>query len=336
MNTLSSSAGDEIDRHRVQTPFAHTRVHHPEVLRRLLTSIDAAGQQVPLIAVEADGALVLVDGYRRWEVLRRLGRDTARVVIWRCPLPEALAQVLARHQARAFEPIEQAWLLAEVLAEGMSQRAVAARVGKDPSWVSRRMALLSALGEPLLSAVREGVLSTWAANRVFVPLARANAADAKTLLAHQRAEPLSTRQLARWFAHYRRANRAARERLLAHPRLFIQSLEAPALEMAAEPEARWLEELERLRRQLERLRRALIELLEPDPPRACWQALRAAVAKTAQSVERLRQPLEEVHDAHRAAATDDSRAPSQGDGGAPDQPHPGPLAQHGAPGAERA
>jgi len=48
--------------------------------------------------------------------------------------------------------------------------------------VSRRLALLAQLSEPLQEAVRQGVLSSWAASRVLVPLARANAAEADILL----------------------------------------------------------------------------------------------------------------------------------------------------------
>ena len=253
--------------------------------------------------------------------------------MWDGPLSAALVQVLARHQGRAFEPIEQAWLLSAVLAEGLSQRALATALGKDPSWVSRRLALLSQLSEPLQEAVRQGVLSTWAASRVFVPLARANAADAEALLAAVGTAPLSTRELATWYAHYGTANRTARARMVAQPRLFIHALAAPDTPVAASPEAHWLDELERLRRQLQRLRRTLVPLLDPRPPTATWQALRTAVAKTAQVVERLRQPLQEGEHVVRTATPDDHRTARQGDGRAPDQPHPGAHAPDGAPGA---
>ena len=140
------------------------------------------------------------------------------------------------------------------------------------------------------------MLSTWAASRVFVPLARANAPDAEALLAALGTAPLSTRELATWYAHDGTANRTARARMVAQPRLFIQALAAPDTPVAASPEAHWLEELERLRRQLQRLTRTLVPLLDPRHPAATWQALGTAVAKTAQTVERLRQPFQE--DAH--------------------------------------
>jgi ParB-like chromosome segregation protein Spo0J len=325
--------GIELDLHQLDAAYAQTRVQRPEQVRRPMASIDADGQRVPLVVVAEGPRWVLVDGYQRWAALQRLGRDTARVELWEAPLGEALVQVLARHQGRAFEPIEQAWLLSAALAEGLSQRALAAALGKDPSWVSRRLALLSQLSESLQEAVRQGVLSTWAASRVFVPLARANAADAEALLTALRSAPLSTRELATWYAHYGKANSTARARLLAHPRLFVQALQTPDTPATNDPEAQWLAELKRLRRQLQRLGRTLRLLLDPRPPAATWQALRRAVEQTVQAVERLRQPLQEGEHVVAIATPDDRRATRQGAERAPDRPHPGPLAPHGAAGA---
>ncbi len=334
MNEPTLNTSEEIDLHRVETPFVHTRIQHPLQVRHMMVSIDANGQRVPLIAVAADERLVLVDGYRRWEALRHLGRDNARILVWHCPLPEALSQVLAHHEGRAFEPIEQAWMLSAMLAEGMSQRALAMAVGKDLSWVNRRLMLLSNLSESLQEAVRTGAISTWAASRVFVPLARANSSDAQSLLAALRTEPLSTRQLATWLTHYRKANSTVRARLLAHPRLFIQTLESPPSPNGSSgPEAQWLEELEQLRRKMGHLRRILKGLLDPSPPEETWQSLRAGMAKTAQTFDKLRQSLQEGVDAHRTRTTDNHSAPSKGHEDPPDQPHPGTLAQQCPSGA---
>jgi ParB-like chromosome segregation protein Spo0J len=326
--------GTELDLHRLEAPYAQTRMQRPQQVRRLMASIDADGQRVPLAVVGGGERFVLVDGYQRWEALTRLGRDTARVEVWEGPLAQALVQVLARHQGRAFEPIEQAWLVSAALAEGLNQREVATALGKDPSWVSRRLALLAQWSEPVQEAVRQGVLCSWAASRVLVPLARANAADAETLLAALRTESLSTRELAAWYAHYGQANRTVRARLLAQPRLFVQALQTPDAPGADDPEGHWLAELERLRRQLQRLARTLVPLLDPRPPAATWQALRNAVAKTAQAIERLREPLQEGEHAVGTATPDHPRAAGQGHERPPDRRHPGPHAPHGAPGAQ--
>ena len=136
---------------------------------------------------------------------------------WSCDLTEALLGVLARAQERPFASIEEALLLRELVQGlGLSQHDVARRCGRDVSWVSRRLQLLSGLPDAALAAVRGGRLSSWAANRVVVPLARANAEHAERLLAALAGAPLTTRELRCWFEHYQQA-RAFRPRAHGQP-----------------------------------------------------------------------------------------------------------------------
>jgi hypothetical protein len=158
-----------LDLHRLDLRFAASRLVEPHAVARLAESIERCGQIVPCIVVAIPGgedggaeALVLIDGYRRVAALRRLGRDTAGVEQWSCDLTQALLGVLARAQDRPFASIEQALLLRALMAEqGLSQHDVAQRCGRDVSWVSRRLQLLSGLPDAALAAVRGGRLSSW-------------------------------------------------------------------------------------------------------------------------------------------------------------------------------
>jgi ParB-like chromosome segregation protein Spo0J len=224
----------ELDLHQLDLRFAASRLVDPQAVARIAQSIERCGQIVPCIVTSAPGAagagaepLVLIDGYRRVAALRRLGRDTARVEQWTCGLAEAVLGVLARAQDRSFASIEEALLLRELMqGQGLSQHDLARRCGRDASWVSRRLQLLSGLPDTALAAVRTGKLSAWAANRVVVPLARANAAHADSLLAALAASPLSTRELQCWFTHYQQAAQTVRERMVGDPRLFLDALRA--------------------------------------------------------------------------------------------------------------
>jgi transcriptional regulator with XRE-family HTH domain len=167
--------------------------------------------------------------------LRRLGRDTAGVEQWSCDLTQALLGVLARAQDRPFASIEQALLLRELVqGQGLSQHDVARRCGRDVSWVSRRLQLLSGVPDAALAAVRDGTLSSWSASRIVVPLARANAAHADRLLTALGDAPLSTRELRCWFEHYQKAFRNARDHMVDRPRLFIDALRANGEQRAGE------------------------------------------------------------------------------------------------------
>ena len=226
----------ELDLHQLDLRFASSRLVDPQAVARIAQSIaqsiERCGQIVPCIVVAPPGGAgadprVLIDGYRRVAALRRLGRDTASVEQWTCGLAEAVLGVLARAQDRSFASIEEALLLRELVQGlGLSQHDLARRCGRDVSWVSRRLQLLSGLPDAALAAVRTGKLSAWAANRVVVPLARANASHADSLLAALAVSPLSTRELQCWFTHYQQAAQAVRERMVGDPRLFLDALRA--------------------------------------------------------------------------------------------------------------
>lgn len=258
----------DVELHRLDLRFAHVRLCEPPALDRLARSLERCGQLTACIAV-ADAAharWILVDGYRRVAALRRLGRDTATVECWDCDLAQALVQLLARADARRFTAIEEALLLRELINQfALSQHAIARRTGRDVSWVSRRLQLVSALPDTLLDAVRGGTLSTWAATRVLAPLARANSDHAQQLLSAITASPLSTRELHCWFTHYQRANQPSRARLVSHPRLFLQTLatraeQAGDARLRAGVEGECLTTVAQLEALIRRLRAGLAQL----------------------------------------------------------------------------
>jgi len=239
-----------VDLHRLIPRFAPLRLRDPERLARLARSLRQHGQLMPVVGVAEGGdppGWVLIDGYRRLEALGAIGADRVWVDVWKHLVDEALVLCLARGTERGWEAIEEAALLHE-LSGRYSLRELSLRVGRDLSWVSRRLSLFKALPEELLAAVRSGKLSVWAATRILAPLARANSAHARTLLGALEQTPLSTRALGRLFAQYQRAPQAQRERLVANPGLFVQALEGRAQAAADRrlsegPEGAWCKDL---------------------------------------------------------------------------------------------
>jgi ParB family chromosome partitioning protein len=230
----------DLDLHRLELRFASSRLVEPRAVARIAHSIERCGQVVPCIVVAAsDGTggerLVLIDGYRRVAALRRLGRDTARVEQWTCDLTDALLGLLARTQNRPLASIEEALLIRELMQGlGLSQHDLARRCGRDVSWVSRRLQLLSGLPDAALTALRDGRLSSWSAGRIVAPVARANTEHADQLLVALAAAPLSTRELRCWFEHYQKAFRSARDHMVSRPRLFIDALRETGEQRAGE------------------------------------------------------------------------------------------------------
>jgi ParB/RepB/Spo0J family partition protein len=136
-----------LDLHALIPRFAPLRLCDPARLQRLVASIEQRGQLMPVVAVPAadtEGQWVLIDGYRRREALQRLGADRIWVDVWQLSVDEALLASLARGAERAWEAIEEAALIAE-LASHHSLQAIARELGRDVSWVSRRLSLIKAL-----------------------------------------------------------------------------------------------------------------------------------------------------------------------------------------------
>ena len=280
----------QVDLHRLELRFEATRIVDTAAVQRLADSIQEHGQLVACIAADDQdrGALVLIDGYRRQSALNRLGADTALVQCWHCPVGPALAQMLAHSFSRAFDPMEEALMLRELIdSMGLSQREAARQCARDVSWVQRRLVLLGALPQDLVQAVRNSLVSSWAGSRILAPLARANSEHASQLLVSMGSDPLSTRELQAWFCHYQGAQHKQRQRMVDHPRLFIDSLnetqsERTAKDLRAGPEREVAGELGYLQALLRRVCSRLAPLNAPLEP-----ALKGAV-------ERLHATLPEV------------------------------------------
>jgi ParB/RepB/Spo0J family partition protein len=320
--------------------YAHTRVADGAAVRSLVESIERFGQLSPVVVVpEAaeTGAVcryVLLDGYRRVRALKRLRRDTAWAELWHAEELDALVYLFVRCRDRRFEPLEQAQLLRDLKARfALSTEELARRLARDPSWVSRRLALLDGLPDEALSALCAGSLSAWAAARVIAPVARANPEHARALIAALAREPLSTRDLALWWSYYPKATRAVRDEMVAHPTAFVRALRAQdqALadaRLAEGPEGPFLRDLRSVAAGLRRLVSAAPDVLAAPDPRRQFLSTFPTVRR---SVQRLDLAFQELsHDLSRNSTSDPRPAP-EGNGATPhcqappDQPQDGPA-----------
>ncbi len=287
-----------LDLHALIPRFAPVRLRDPARVGRLRASIEQQGQLMPVVAVpepDQDCRWVLIDGYRRREALQQLGADRIWVNVWERSVDEALLASLARGPERAWEAIEEAALIEE-LARRHSLQAIAQQLGRDVSWVSRRLSLLKALPEDLLEQVRQGRISVWAATRIFAPLARANSTHARALLAQLAQNPLSTRELKRLYAHYQQATQGQRERLVENPGLFLRALESreehiAEKRLAAGPEGAWCKDLAVVTQILKRLRRQVPTLFAPPQDPVECAPLREAFVPTKRAFQHLEQAL---------------------------------------------
>jgi ParB/RepB/Spo0J family partition protein len=261
----SSILLQEVEIHQLDLRYAHTRVIAPGAIRALARSLDQFGQISPLVSVSR-GSLVLIDGYRRVAALKRNGKDTAVAEVWSCTEQQAILRLLAKSRERKWEAFEEAGLLRELVhGSGLSQARLARILGKDPSWVTRRLDLLDILNEDWIDLIRSGRLSSWATSHVLAPLSRVNAAHALSLAYWVANEGISTRDLMTWFGHYQKANHPTRENLVREPSLFLKAVRARTGEQETKslkegPEGKWLRALGLVLKDLRRLQKDLASL----------------------------------------------------------------------------
>jgi ParB family chromosome partitioning protein len=240
--------------------YSHIRVQNAQAVMRMVDSMQRYGQIMPILVVAADYPRhTLIDGYLRVAAARRLGHDTLLSHIWHGDEKHALCHILVKDDQRRWDIFEQAGLIKELLSRHqLSQRELSRLLGKDPSWVSRRLTLLETLPEQVLNCVQRGTISSWAATRVLTPMARANADHARRLADSLIKQRFSTRQLFIFFKHYQRSNRKVRENMVNEPLLFIKTIQSQkdnrdSQQLAQGPEGQWIRQLRTIYHMIQRL-----------------------------------------------------------------------------------
>ncbi len=227
------------DLHKLELVYSHIRISNVKRISKLALSISRHGQLEPLVTVAKQKTFILIDGYQRYKALRQIGCDTADIIVVNITEEESLLQLLTQRGERQWEAVEEAGIIQELHHRfNYSFSEIGKKIGRDKSFVKRRLDLLESLPEEILERVLSGTISTWAANRVLVPLARANAEDATKLATHLDKSPLSTRELKTFYDHYQKSNRKIRERMIAAPNLFIKTSVTSSKKDG--PEEKWL------------------------------------------------------------------------------------------------
>ena len=265
----TQAASIEIDIHLLELRYIHTRVSNEQTLRRLRKSIERYGQLVPALVVKEQDKFVLIDGYLRLKALRACGKDCIQVYQQEGTEWEALITLLSKSNERQWEAIEQASIIQELRDRfGNTLEGIAKSLGRDKSWVKRRLVLIEELPEEIQQSILRGTVTTWAASRVLAPLARANMEDALKLVKKLEKEPLTTRELATLFNHYLKSNRRIRDRIIDNPGLFLkakqrQEEESEACTVNQGPEGKWFHDINIICHMLRRSIKSVNTILHP-------------------------------------------------------------------------
>jgi ParB/RepB/Spo0J family partition protein len=155
---------------QIDRRYAALRLAAPEQLRRLRGSVQREGIRHPVVvscAVEA-ARWVLLDGFKRVRVAEELGLKEVWAQVVRLDVSQAKAAIIKCNQARpGLCEIEEAWIVRSLIREqGLRQVQVGQLLGREKSWVCRRLRLAEALEPALQEDLRLGLLSATVAREL--------------------------------------------------------------------------------------------------------------------------------------------------------------------------
>src|SRR5215203_511795 len=138
------------------------RTHFDEAsLESLAESIRSHGIVQPLLVRRRGNGYELIAGERRWRAAKLAGLTHVPVVVKEVPDESLLEIALIENiQRENLNPIEEAQAYKKLIETvGLTQEALASRVGRDRSYITNFLRLLR-LPEDLQQLVKEGKLST--------------------------------------------------------------------------------------------------------------------------------------------------------------------------------
>jgi len=144
--------------------LAALRLEEPGAVEAMRGSLERHGQLNALLVFDAGGPVEVVDGFKRLRAARGLGWSELAVRSCGPSLVDAKVGLVALHAARGLSELEEGWLVRSLYREHrISQPEIGRRLGRDKSWVYRRLMLVESLTVDVQASVRLGLVTPRAA-----------------------------------------------------------------------------------------------------------------------------------------------------------------------------
>jgi ParB/RepB/Spo0J family partition protein len=181
------------------------RIIDPRLDAAIVKSIRKYGQISPVVCVKGEQGYELIDGFKRLRACRSLDKGTLKTTMMEVSARVCkAAMVQLNWSGRSINEMEEALVLQSLHREdGLTQIEIAALLGRDKSWVSRRIALIERLSEDVQEDIRLGLISV-VTGRELAKLPRGNQKETADAILKRR---YSTREAAKLIGH-----------LVCHPR----------------------------------------------------------------------------------------------------------------------
>jgi ParB/RepB/Spo0J family partition protein len=177
----------EIDVSEIGERYGVYRIVNPRVDAAMVKSIRKYGQISPVVCVQGEQGYELIDGYKRLRACRRLDKRTLRATMMEVKGRVCKAAIIQLNwSGRSINDMEEALVVQSLHREdGLTQIEIAALIGRDKSWVSRRISLIERLSEDVQEDIRLGLISV-ITGRELAKLPRGNQKEAADAILKRR------------------------------------------------------------------------------------------------------------------------------------------------------
>jgi ParB/RepB/Spo0J family partition protein len=186
---------EEIEVSEIREKYGVYRIVNSRADTAMVKSIRKYGQITPVVCVKGRDGYEMLDGFKRLRACRSLNQTTLRVRTMEVHGRVCKAAILQLNwSGRSITEMEEALVLQSLHREdGLTQIEIATLLGRDKSWVSRRISLIERLSEEVQEDIRLGLLSV-VIGRELAQLPRGNQREAADAILKRR---YSTREAAK-------------------------------------------------------------------------------------------------------------------------------------------
>jgi len=286
---MQAIQGEMLEIVQIGTSYGRVRCLVPRQIEQMKASLTAHGQLTALVVVNRQSRLELIDGFKRHRAAEQMGWTTLRVTSLDVDEQGQWAAMLALNRAtHSMSVLEEALVLREMVAMGMTQTQIGQILSRHKSWVSRRIGLIERLHPELVEQIREGMLPPGAARRLL-SLPAGNQLELATVVMHHGLGSQETELLVRL---WKNADPPVRDYLMAHP---CQALaNARSGDPKEPPDPRLTLRGQRLQRHLRILQGVAprtLQMLRPSPAEEDLLILAGDLESTRSSLSRLMEAL---------------------------------------------
>lgn len=250
-------AEQELRAEEINEGYSSLRLINPRAEKQMRASLERFGQMSPVVVCRGlEGGYELVDGFKRLRASRELGWATLRARVLQMGARAAKAAVLCLNWvSQSVSNLEEGWVVHALCREdGLTQVEVGALLGRERSWVSRRLSLVERLSDEVQSQLRLGLIT----GTVGRELARVPRGTQERMLEAVTQHGLGSREVAGLVDLLHEAAPGEHEQILRSPR---EALAAQGKGAAVVHDPRLANEGNQLLRELLRMERGCMRVV---------------------------------------------------------------------------